>query len=150
MTNGELAKVRSLESIGTISQDVDVGVVRVAGTRLQELGARNAPVRVSTMKRGRPEKSLVRIAGAKTTEPPLKTDEIALQHDDRQALGIGSAAEQRGIPVEEVRQFSALPRFLLSHASPLVKKEACLAVASMTVGALAGGVAGFRPGLLVP
>ena len=71
MVEGEF-KVRSLEAIDTISQDADVGVIRVAGAHLKELGGRNAPVRVCVIRNGQPVKSLVRIVMAMTTEPALE------------------------------------------------------------------------------
>lgn len=149
MAKGNNIKVRSLESIDTISQDVDVGVVRVAAARLKELGGRNALVRVSRIQNTRRVKSLTRIVRAKPTAPALSIDEIALQYDDRQALGINSAGGQHEILIERVWQWPALPWFLLSHTSPLVKKEACFAVALMIVGVLAGGLIGFLLGLTV-
>ena len=65
-------KVGSLEAIDTIRQDADVGVIRVAGAHLEELGGLNALVRVCVIWNGRPVRSLVRIVTAKTTEPALE------------------------------------------------------------------------------
>ena len=47
-------KVRSLESIGTVAQDYDVGVIRVSAGLLQELESRNSLVRVSIFENGKP------------------------------------------------------------------------------------------------
>ena len=143
MVEGEF-KVRSLEAIDTIGQDADVGVIRVAGVHLKELGGRNALVRVSVIRDGKPAKSLVRIVRAKTTEPALKTGEIALQYDDRLALGINRAGQQQNVLIEQVRawQFLSRLRFLLSHTSPLVKRQTGFAIAVLIVGVIAALILG--------
>ena len=46
-------KVRSLEGIGTLDQDIDVGAIRVSGFLLRKLGSRISLVRVSTIESGR-------------------------------------------------------------------------------------------------
>lgn len=144
MVEGEF-KVRSLEAIDTIGQDADVGVIRVAGAHLEELGGRNALVRVCVVRNGRTVKSRVRIVRAKTTKPALKEDEIALQYDDRLALGINRAGEMERLAIKKVWQWPALVCFLLFHTSPLVKKETSFAVALLILGVFAG----FLLGLLV-
>ncbi len=137
MVEGEF-KVQSLEEIDTFNQDLDVGVIRVAGPRLQELGGLSALVRVSTIRNRRRVKSLIRIVRAKTTKPTLAMDEIALQYDDRLELGIKSVGERHELSIKRVRQWPALPCFLLLHTSPLIKKEAAFAIALLFVGFLLG------------
>ena len=143
MAEGERIEVRSLQCIGTINQDVDVGVVRVAGARLKKLGGRNALVRVSTIQNGRRVKSIVRIVRAQTNDPALKTDQIALQYDDRLALDISSVGDRHELLIERVWQWPALPCFLLFHTSPLVKKEAGFAIGLLIIGLIVGFLLGF-------
>lgn len=135
-------KVRSLESINTINQDIDVGIVRVSGWRLKELGSRNSLVRVSTIKNGKKPKCLFRIARAKTGKHALKKNEIALQYDDRLLLGIDRADEFRMLSIKPVGQWWALIPFLFCHTSPLVRKEVAFAVVLLIVG--------FFLGLFIP
>ncbi|MDE0006066.1 MAG: hypothetical protein OXQ29_25525 [Rhodospirillaceae bacterium] len=134
-------KVKSFEQIDTINQDFDVGVIRVAGCHLKDLGSRNALVRVSTTENGR-TMSLIRIVRAKTGKSKLSENEIALQYDDRLALGIKKAGEVRTLSIQPIYQWLHLPRFLLSHTSPLVRKEAGFALVLLFTG--------FLLGLLVP
>jgi len=145
MVKGEF-RVRSFECIDTINQDMDVGVIRVSGARLRELGGRNALVRVSVVECGVLGKSLIRIVRAKTGDKKrgrnLKKDEIALQYDDRLALGIETASERKNLLIEKISQWLALPCFLLYHTSPLVKREALFAIALLILG--------FMLGFLVP
>ena len=142
MVEGEF-KVRSLEAIDTIGQDADVGVIRVVGAHLKELGGRNALVRVCVVRNGRPVKSLVRIVRAKTTEPALKSYEIALRHEDRLAPGISRVGELERLAIKKAWQCPALVCFLLFHTSPLVKKETCIAVTLLILGAIEGFLLGF-------
>ncbi|MCY3876227.1 MAG: hypothetical protein OXF88_18295 [Rhodobacteraceae bacterium] len=141
MLKGEF-KVKSLEAIDTINQDLDVGVIRVSGCRLQELGSRNSLVRISTIENGPKAKSLIRIVRAKTGKLALQKNEIALQYDDRIALGINKADESRILSIKPVQQWLNLPCFLLFHTSPLVRKEAGFALALLVLG--------FFLGLFVP
>ncbi|MDE0208725.1 MAG: hypothetical protein OXJ64_02455 [Boseongicola sp.] len=97
-------RVRSFEAFDTINQDRDVGPVRVAGAHLQTLGGRNALIHFFKMENGRPVKSHVRIVRAKTTEPDLRMDEIALQYDDRLALGINGARERQELSINKAWQ----------------------------------------------
>lgn len=137
MITGEFT-IKSLEGIETINQDMDVGVVRVSSCRLQELGARNSLVRVSIIAENGSKKSLIRIVRAKTGEKALKNYQIALQYDDRLALGIKNSDESRKLSIEPVREWLWLPSFLLWHTSPLVKKETRFALALLLLGFLLG------------
>ena len=95
-------EVKSLEEIETINQDFDVGVIRVAGWHLKDLGSRNALVLISTNENGRGAKSLIRIVRANTGRLALNKDQIALQYDDRLALGIEKLDERRTLSIEPV------------------------------------------------
>lgn len=136
-------KVRSLEGIGTLDQDIDVGVIRVSAVLLRKLGSRNSLVRVSIVRDGRKEKSLTRIVRAATGTKSLLKNEIALQYDDRLALGIKKAGTVHAVSIEPVNEWMALPTFLLSHPSPLVKREAAFALTPMVLGAVIGLVVGI-------
>lgn len=136
-------KVRSLEGIGTIAQDNDVGVIRVSGFLLRRLGSRNSLVRVAKLESGRRQKALIRIVRAATGTHALRKDEIALQYDDRRELGIRQAGSIHVLSIEPVCEWRALPSFLLSHTSPLVKREASFALALMVAGALIGFLTGI-------
>jgi hypothetical protein len=139
-------KVCSLEKIGTIQQDFDVGVVRVSGALLRQLGTRNSMVRVSVLENGKPQKSLVRIIRAATGTKALRKDEIALQYDDRSELGIKKAGTCHSISIEPIGQWWGLPSFLLSHTSPLVRRDAFFALGLATLSALLGAIVGFGIG----
>ena len=141
MAEGEF-KVRSLGAIDTINQDGDVGVIRVAAARLEELGGRNALVRVSTMKDGRRVKSLVRIVRDKNT---LKENEIAIQYDDRRALGIYRVGKLQSISIEKVKAWQLLSclRFLLFHTSPLIRYQTSFAIAVAIASVAAAYFLGF-------
>ena len=141
MVTGDF-KVRSLESIGTIDQDIDVGVIRVSAVLLRKLGSRNSLVRVSIIKYGREEKSLTRIVRAATGTRSLLKDEIALQYDDRLALGIKKAGTVHAVSIDPVKEWRALPAFLFSYPSPLVKREAAFALTLMVLGVAIGLVLG--------
>lgn len=136
-------KVRSLEGIGTLDQDIDVGVIRVSAVLLRKLGSRNSLVRISIVRDGRKAKSLTRIVRAATGTRSLLKNEIALQYDDRLALGIKKAGTVHSVSIEPVNEWSALPAFLLSHPSPLVKREAAFALTLMLLGAVIGLVIGI-------
>ena len=135
--------MRSLEGIGTLDQDIDVGVIRVSGFLLRKLGSRNSLVRVSTVENGRRTKSLIRIVWAATGSRALRKDKGALQYDDRRELGIKQVDSIHAILIEPVCEWLALPSFLLSHASPLVRREAGFALVLMLAGAVSGFLVGF-------
>ena len=136
-------KVLSLEAIGTIEQDRDVGAIRVSGVILRKLGGRNSLVRVSLIDHGRTRKSLIRIVRAATGERKLLKDEIALQYDDRRELGIKKAGASHTLRIEPVNQWLRLPEFLLRHSSPLVRREAAFSISLMVVGAVIGFLLGI-------
>jgi hypothetical protein len=142
MVTGDF-KVRSLESIGTLDQDLDVGVIRVSAVFLRKLGSRNSLVRVSIVRDGRKDKSLTRIVRAATGTRALRKDEIALQYDDRLALGIKKVGTLHALSIKPVNEWLALPAFLLSHPSPLVKREAVFALTLSVLGAVIGLVVGI-------
>ncbi len=136
-------KVRSLETIGTLSTDFDVGVVRVSAAFLREHTKRNALLRISLVgEDGRKGKSIVRIVRAATGSNALRKYEVALQYDDRIELGIKKAGTTHRLEIEPVHRWLGLPYFLLGHPSPLVRKEAVFAIALMIIGAVIGFVAG--------
>lgn len=137
--------VQSLEKIGTIAQDLDQGVIRVAGSLLRELGGRNTLVKISVIVGGRAEKSIVRILRAATGQSGLTADRVALQYDDRLFLGVDRAGEPCELSIRRVNEWTALPIFLLRHSSPLVRREAAFALALM----ISGAAVGFFLGLLI-
>ena len=137
-------KVRSLEAIGTLSTDIDVGVIRVSGAFLRKNTKRNALLRISLVgEDGRKRKSIVRIVRAATGSRPLLKNEIALQYDDRIELGIRKAGTTHTLEIEPVHDWLGLPKFLLGHPSPLVRRESAFAIALMIVGAVIGFFAGM-------
>ena len=143
MVKGDF-KIRSLEAIGTSDTDIDVGVVRVSGAFLKRHSRRNALVRISLLDElGRKKVSIVRIVRAATGKPALRTNEIALQYDDRVELGIRKAGMIHTLEIEPVNDWTGIPRFLLGHPSPLVRKDAIFGIALMIVGALVGFVVGL-------
>ena len=136
-------KVRSLETIGTVSTDIDVGVVRVSGAFLRKNTKRNALVRISLVgEDGRKKKTIIRIVRAATGSRALGKNEIALQYDDRIELGIRKAGTTHTLEIEPVHDWMGLPKFLLGHPSPLVRKETAFAIALMIVGLVIGFVVG--------
>ena len=54
-------KVRSIEEIGSLDQDIDMGVIRVSAVLLRKRGSRNSLVRVSVVRDGCKEKSRISI-----------------------------------------------------------------------------------------
>jgi len=136
-------KVRSLVSIGTLDRDIDVGVIRVPGTFLRKFSKRNSLVRVSLTSEDGEKKSIVRIVRAATGNHALLKNEVALQYDDRRELGIKKAGTMHTLEIKTVNEWLALPKFLLGHPSPLVRREAVFAVSLMVVGALVGFLAGL-------
>ena len=137
-------KVRSLEAIGTLSQDIDVGVIRVPGIFLKRHAKRNSLVRVSLIDEdGRRKKSIIRIVRAATGTKALLKNEIALQYDDRIELGIKQAGTIHTLEIEPVHDWFSVPKFLLGHPSPLVRRETAFAIALMIVGALVGFIIGL-------
>lgn len=136
-------KVRSLESIGTIDRDMDVGVIRVPGTFLRRFGKRNSLVKISLISESGKRKTIVRIVRAATGSRALLNNEIALQYDDRRKLGIKKAGTIHTLEIRAANEWLSLPAFLLGHPSPLVRREAAFAVALMFVGAVVGFVAGI-------
>jgi len=138
-------KVRSLESIGTLDRDNDVGVVRVSAALMRRIGERNTLVRISILHRGE-KKSVVRIMRAATGTRALLKDEVALQYDDRRTLGIKQAGTAHELEISPVNEWLALPAFLLGHPSPLVKREAAFGLALMFVGAVLGFLVGLPIG----
>lgn len=135
-------KIRSLESIGTLKQDLNVGVIRVSASLLQELGSRNSLVRLSILKDGKASKSLVRIVRAATGKKALLRDEVALQYDDRQLLGVKRPGTLHSLSIRPVSNWAALPRFLLTHTSPLVRREAAFGLVLAVVGTIVGFILG--------
>lgn len=137
-------KVRSLEVIGTLSTDIDVGVVRVSAAFLRNNTRRNALLRISIVgKDSDANKSIIRIVRAATGSRTLRKNEIALQYDDRIELGIKKAGTTHMLEIEPVNDWLGLPSFLLGHPSPLVRREAVFAVALTLVGALIGFFVGL-------
>lgn len=134
-------KVRSLESIGTESTDIDVGVVRVSGAFLSENTKRNALLRIALVgEDGQRKKSIVRIVRASTGRRALLKNEIALQYDDRIELGIRTVGTTHPLEIEPVHDWLGLglPIFLLGHPSPLVRREAVFAIILMILGGFIG------------
>ena len=131
-------KVRSLESIGTDKQDYDIGVVRICGSLLAKLGGRNVLVKVSVAGLSGRKKSLIRIVRASTGSNALKNNEIALQYDDRELLGIRSFESEYDIVIERVFQLISQPSFLWNHTSPLVRMNAAFAVVLTLMGTALG------------
>lgn len=136
-------KVRSLEAIGTLDRDIDVGVIRVPGTFLRKFAKRNSLVKISLISESGDRKTIIRIVRAATGSRALLKNEIALQYDDRRELGIKKAGTMHTLEIKAVNEWLALPTFLLGHPSPLVRREAAFAVALMFVGAVVGFVAGL-------
>ena len=136
-------KVRSLEAIGTVNTDIDVGVVRVSGALLWRNTKRNALLRISLVGNdGRKKKSIVRFVRAATGSRALRMNEIALQYDDRIELGIRKAGTTHTLEIKPVHNWLGLPKLLLGHPSPLVRKEAAFAIALMIIGVVIGFFAG--------
>jgi hypothetical protein len=100
-------------------------------------------VRLSIVRDGKKSKALARINRAATGERALGRNEIALQYDDRQLLGINRAGSIHRLCIKPVGNWLALPRFLLTHTSPLVRREAAFGVVLMAVGAVIGLVLGL-------
>jgi hypothetical protein len=144
-------KVYSLTRIGTVESDHDVGVVRVSGSFLQKHARRNALVKICVLNNdGKEVGSIVRVARAATRGGnALSSDEIGLQYDDRLELGIKNAGTTHQFRIKQVGDYSGLPRFLLRHPSPLVRKEAIFALALMIVGVLIGALVGFVIGIAI-
>lgn len=140
--------MRSLDSIDTVVQDYDVGVVRVSGPLLAQLGGRNVLIKVSVDGLQGRKKSLIRIVRAATGDNALKKGEIALQYDDRELLGIKCAGSEHNIVLERVCQIVNQPRFLWHHTSPLVRMNAYFAVVLTLVGTGLGFVIGGLIGAL--
>ena len=88
-------RVQSFESIDTAAVDLDKGVIRVPGMLLSKLGGRNSLVEVSVVDGDRAGTAIVRIVRAATGRKSLQMDQIALQYDDRQRLGLNSGTCQR-------------------------------------------------------
>ena len=141
--------VFSLESLSTANQDLDVGVVRVSAHRLRCLGGRGSLVKIMRTD-SKKTKPIVRIIRAATGNGrALRHDQIALQYDDRLALGIKEigACYSYNLELERVHDWFSLPKFLLGHSSPLVRKEAAFGIALMIVGVVLGAGLGFFVGL---
>jgi hypothetical protein len=157
----EKFEVCALEKLGTTDQDIDQGVIRVAGSKLSKLGGRNALVKITVVQKGESPKQeqepklepkskskpkpkpIIRIVRAATGEGGLSGQQIALQYDDRNMLGITSLREEYEIKIEPVSEWLGLPGFLLGHSSPLVRKEAVFGLALMFVGAVVGFIFGI-------
>ncbi|MBE0532131.1 MAG: hypothetical protein IH626_14965 [Rhodospirillales bacterium] len=140
-------KICSLEAIGTLGMDGDVGVVRVSGYFLRTHTRRNAMLRITPVDAaGRKGKAIIRIVRAATGSKSLAKDEIALQYDDRIELGIKKAGTVQELEIRSVNEWTGLPMFLLRHTSPLVRREAAFAFALMGVGAFIGFLAGWVAG----
>ena len=131
-------KVRSLVRIGTDKQDYDIGVVRICGSLLAQLGGRNVLVKVSVAGLSGRKKSLIRIVRASTGSNALKNNEIALQYDDRELLGIRSFESEYDIVIERVFQLISQPSFLWNHTSPLVRMNAAFTVVLTLMGTALG------------
>lgn len=130
--------VYSLEKIGTLTQDHDVGVIRVSGSLLRKLGGRNALVRVIAHHESESDRSIIRILRAATGSKALRRSEIALQYDDRRSLGIKQAGVEQMISIQSVGSWRGLPSFLISHTSPLVRLQAAFGIILMLAGAVVG------------
>lgn len=137
----------SLEKVGTIDQDLDVGVIRVSGALLRQLGGRDTLVKISKVTNDGSRVSIVRILRAATGKQALKIDEVALQYDDRRKLGIKRAGEEGELKIEQVGRWLGLPKFLIGHSSPLVRLEAVYAFSLMISGAIIGLVIGLVLGI---
>lgn len=147
-------KVRSLESIGTLSLDIDVGVVRVSSSFLRKNSKRNSLVKITALDRlGKRKASIVRIARAATgskvrngkvlKKKALKHDEIALQYDDRLLLDIRKLGSTHTLTVEKISFVYGVPQFLFKHSSPLIRLQTYFAFALFAFGVIAGFMAGM-------
>ena len=143
MVTGEF-KVRSLEAIGTLERDFDVGVVRVSAAFLRKYAKRNALVRISLIRDdGRKSRPIVRVIRAATGKQALRANEIALQYDDRAELGIKRAGRIHRLQIELINPWLGLPQYLLGHPSPLIRKEIVFSVALWIIGVILGFILGL-------
>ena len=107
-------KVRSIESIGALDRDIDVGVIRVPGTFLRKIAKRNSLARVSLISAGGQKKSITRIVRAATGSGALLKNEVALQYDDRRELGIKKAGTIHTLEIKAVHEWFALNKNLIN------------------------------------
>jgi hypothetical protein len=143
MVRGEF-KVRSLEGIGTVDTDFDIGVVRVSAAFLRRHAKRNALIRISVVGNdGHTSRSIVRVVRAATGKKALRANEIALQYDDRVDLGIKKAGGIHTLQIDPVNSWLGLPQFLLGHPSPLVRKDIVFSIALWVIGLIVGFIVGL-------
>lgn len=141
--------IHSLEKLNTVNQDLDVGVVRVSACLLRCLGGRGSLVKITPFEPTENTRSIVRIIRAATGENALTKDQIALQYDDRLALGVKKVGACHKLKLKPVHNWLSLPKFLLGHPSPLVRKEAIFGIALMISGVVLGVVLGAGLGFFV-
>ena len=137
-------QVQSLKYIGTNSQDLDQGVVRVSQTLLENLGGRNALVRVSIYENEKIRQSIVRLVRAATTgSHRLLANQIALQYDDRVLLGVAKAGSEAKLRIKKVNSWIGLPQFIFGHTSPVKRIEAFFGLALTCLGLVMGLLLGL-------
>lgn len=130
-------KVKSLESVQRLATDYDVGIVRISGNQLSNHFKRNSFVRIQTCGKG-DRKKITRIARALTGVDALKNDEIALQYDDRLALGIPNAGDRAELELISKPQWRAIWAYCSNHPSPVIKAQFWLSIALAVLGVLVG------------
>jgi hypothetical protein len=139
-------EIRSFTSIHTQNQDLDVGVIRVTGDTLKQLGGRDALVRISCHSGEGISNSIIRIVRASTGKDCLTKGQIALQYEDRRRLGVPRLPATNRISIEPVNQMLNQPKFLWTHTSPLVRMNAIFGVTLTIMGTAIGLVIGWMLG----
>lgn len=135
-------RVKSLESVGKLATDYDVGIVRISGNQLSNNFERNSYVKIQMCGEGT-NKKITRIVRALTGEGALKNDEIALQYDDRLALGVSNAGESVELKLTKIPAWRAIWSYCSNHPSPLIKAQFWLSVILALLGILVGAPLGL-------
>jgi hypothetical protein len=142
--------VHSLERIGTLDQDYDIGIVRTSAYIMKKVAERNSFVKIIS-KSGSKKKSIIRIIRAATGGNPriagnnrkaLSKYEIALQYDDRRALGIFKLDRAYKLRIRRTIPLMGLFGYLNGHSSPPIRYTYRLSWILLIIGAALGSMGG--------
>jgi hypothetical protein len=136
----------SFFDLGTDAQDNDTGVVRIGRDALK-FAKRGTMVRLTNKDTNQ---SIVRIIRRGVGPSHLAPNEIALQYDDRVALGLEGRADFARLDIVVLRPWQGIFTFFATHPSPLVRLEARLAWVMLILGTLLGALVGIPIGMWLP
>ena len=140
-------EVLALERFNTLAVDAENGAFRVSSWMLRQLEGRNQFIRISRVAPNGDKASIVRIARAATRTPiALRKHQIALQYEDRRALGIRRTGEIHDIELKPIYAILGIPLLMISHPSPVIKFASILSVCLAFLGAFFGALIGVALG----